>query len=185
MTIYTQSILNAYPYFWIPCWKVIMESYVFGWLSCTLKKIELFLLAILCHEFRVSLYFDLLCHFCLNFVELSLSVRRKLQGCHSHPADCADRAGPKICASSLARRCASSLWAEVEGSICLGWRLLSPPTARGRIKRTFLCQRSWELMTLRLSVVARKGALWLVQILPLQDQTGQEFSHWLDFAGFC
>ena len=73
MTIYTQSILNAYPYFWIPCWKVIMESYVFGWLSCTWEKIELFLLVILCHEFRVSLYFDLLCHFCMNFVGVAVS----------------------------------------------------------------------------------------------------------------
>ena len=137
-----------------------MESYVFGWLSCTLKKIELFLLAILCHEFRVSLYFDLLCHFCLNFVELSLSVRRKLQGCHSHPADCADRAGPKICASSLARVDApphSELkWRAPYASAgdCCHRRPLE-----GASSALFLCQRSWELMTLRLSVVARKGAL--------------------------
>ena len=73
MTIYTQSILNTYPYFWILWWKVLEERDVFGWLPCTLEKIELFLLVILCHEFRVSLYFDLLCHFCMNFVGVAVS----------------------------------------------------------------------------------------------------------------
>ena len=51
MTIYTQSILNAYPYFWILWWKVLEERDVFGWLPCTLGEIELFLLVILCHDF--------------------------------------------------------------------------------------------------------------------------------------
>ena len=71
MTIYTQSILNAYPYFWILWWKVILESHVFGWLPWTLREIQLFLLVILCHEFRVSLYFDLFCHFCMQFARWS------------------------------------------------------------------------------------------------------------------
>ena len=73
MTIYTQSILNAYPYFWILWWKVMKESYVFGWLPCTLEEIELFLLVILCHDFKSSLFFDLLCHFCMNFVDVVMS----------------------------------------------------------------------------------------------------------------
>ena len=144
-----------------------MESYVFGWLSCTLKKIELFLLAILCHEFRVSLYFDLLCHFCLNFVELSLSVRRKLQGCHSHPADCADRAGPKICASSLAH-------VDAPPHSELKWRRAPYASAgdccrrrplEGASSALFLCQRSWELRTLRLSVCQNTRALLLARFL--------------------
>ena len=70
MTIYTLSNLNAYPYFWILWWKVMKESYVFGWLPCTLGEIELFLLLILCHDFRVSLHFDLLCHCCMQFAWL-------------------------------------------------------------------------------------------------------------------
>ena len=73
MTIYTLSILNAYPYFWILWWKVLEERDVFGWLPCTLEEIQLFLLVILCYEFRVSLSFDLRCHFCMNFVDVVMS----------------------------------------------------------------------------------------------------------------
>ena len=56
MTIYTQSILNAYPYFWILWWKVLEERDVFGWLPCTLGEIELFLLVILCHDFGFFIF---------------------------------------------------------------------------------------------------------------------------------
>ena len=56
MTIYTLSILNAYPYFWILWWKVLEERDVFGWLPCTLGEIELFLLVILCHDFGFFIF---------------------------------------------------------------------------------------------------------------------------------
>ena len=56
MTIYTHSIFNAYPYFWILWWKVLEERDVFGWLPCTLGKIELFLLVLLCHDFRLFIF---------------------------------------------------------------------------------------------------------------------------------
>ena len=56
LTIYTLSILNAYPYFWILWWKVLEERDVFGWLPCTLGEIELFLLVILCHDFGFFIF---------------------------------------------------------------------------------------------------------------------------------
>ena len=56
MTIYTLSILNAYPYFWILWWKVLEERDVFGWLPCTLGEIELFLLVLLCHDFSFFIF---------------------------------------------------------------------------------------------------------------------------------
>ena len=56
MTFHTQCMSNTYPYFWIPWWKVMKESYVFGWLPCTLEEIELFLLVILCHDFSFFLF---------------------------------------------------------------------------------------------------------------------------------
>ena len=75
---------------------------------------------------------------------------------------------PLVMDTSLARRFASSLWA---GNCCRRRPL------EGASSALFLCQRSSELRTL--SRLTR--ALWLVQILPLQSQTGQEISHWLDF----
>ena len=35
---------------------MIKESYVFGWLPCTLEEIELFLLVILCHDFSFFIF---------------------------------------------------------------------------------------------------------------------------------